>query len=233
MSDGRSQSQSEGSWRARVTEALASISDAVYYLDAEDRFTWVNAAAERLLRRSDGDLLGRHVWSEYPDLVGSPLQATYRAARRTGQPQHVEFFYPPLDRWFEATAYPTADDLVVFFRDVNERRTLDEERAAESSLIRAVLNALPSRTAILDSDGTILTTNAAWEAGPTPVGHHFDTRAGVDYLEVLRSAAGAGNADARAILEGLEAVLRKQARSLGVARSHQRLSSWRGTGSFT
>src|SRR3954463_12837615 len=38
------------SWRARTIEALASISEAVYILDAEDRVTWGNTAAERLPR---------------------------------------------------------------------------------------------------------------------------------------------------------------------------------------
>jgi diguanylate cyclase (GGDEF)-like protein/PAS domain S-box-containing protein len=193
--------------RSRVTEALASISDAVYFLDADDRFTWVNAAAERLLALPAADLVGRTVWEVFPDLRGTELEASYRTARETREMQEVEIFSRPLDRWLGGRIHPgPGDELAVFFRDVHERRTLDEERAAESSLIRAVLNALPARTAILEADGTILTVNAAWNAGPAPEGHPFASRPGDNYLELCRRAAGAGNGNARAAVEGLEAV---------------------------
>jgi diguanylate cyclase (GGDEF)-like protein len=195
-----------------VTEALSSISDAVYFLDADDRFTWVNAATERLLARPAVDLVGRTVWEIFPDLVGSDLETAYRRARDTREAQEAEIFSRPLDRWFEGRIHPDRDDeLVVFFRDVHERRTLDEERTAESSLIRAVLNALPSRTAILDADGTILTTNAAWNAGAAPEGQQFAARPGANYLEVCRAAAVAGNPDAQVMADGLEAVLQGRA----------------------
>jgi diguanylate cyclase (GGDEF)-like protein len=206
----RPRSAVEGSWRARATEALASISEAVYSLDREDRFTWVNTAAERLLERPARELIGRKVWDEFPDLLNSPLAKAYSSARATREAQHLEFFYDPLDRWFEVRTYPNLEDLVVFFRDVHERRTLDEERAAESSLIRAVLNALPARTAILDGDGTILTTNAAWAAGTASEGRPFASRAGANYLDACRAAAAAGEPDAQTAVVGLEAVLARR-----------------------
>src|SRR4051812_10699294 len=206
----------DASWHDRVTGALASISDAVYCLDAEDRFAWLNSAAERLLERSAGELINRSAWEEYPDLVGSPLYEMYRTARRTGESQHLEFFYGPLDRWFEVRAHPHRGALTVFFRDVHERRTLDEERAAESSLIRAVLNALPARTAILEVDGTILTTNPAWDAGPGGEGRSLTSHPGENYLELCRAAAAAGHPNAQAVAEGLEAVFQGRASSFSL-----------------
>jgi diguanylate cyclase (GGDEF)-like protein len=194
-------------WTVRAAEALSAISESVCFLDSSDRFRWLNPAAERLLARPAGELVGRELWAEFPDLAGSPLQETHRAARRTGEIQHLEFFYGPLDRWFEVRAHPHDGDLVVFFRDVHERRSLDEQRAAESSLIRAVLNALPARTAILDADGTILTTNTAWAAGSASAGRPFASRRGANYLAACRAAAEAGDRGARAAVDGLEAVL--------------------------
>jgi diguanylate cyclase (GGDEF)-like protein len=216
QSENRPPATVEKSWRARATEALTSISEAVYFLDREDRFTWVNAAAERLLERPAGELVGRRLWEAFPGLAGSPLYRAYCTARATRRAQHLEFFYDPLDRWFEVRAYPDVDGLVVFFRDVHERRTLDEERAAESSLIRAVLDALPSRTAILDADGTILTTNTAWAAGTASSGRPFASNRGENYLAACRAAAAAGNRDARAAVDGLEAVFTGRTRSFSL-----------------
>jgi diguanylate cyclase (GGDEF)-like protein/PAS domain S-box-containing protein len=205
-SQDRLPSGSDAAWHARVTEALASISDAVYFLDADDRFTWLNPAAERLLSHPAAELVGRTVWDVFPDLRGTELDAAYRMARETREVQEAEIFSRPLDRWLGGWIHGgRGDDLVVFFRDVHERRTLDEERAAESSLIRAVLNALPARTAILDRDGTILTTNAAWAESVVSRGRPFAS-AGANYLEACRAAAAAGDRDTRAALDGLEAV---------------------------
>jgi diguanylate cyclase (GGDEF)-like protein len=203
----------DGWWHARATEALSAISEAVYFLDSADHVTWLNAAAERLLERPARDLVGRHVFAEFPDLADTALAEAYRSARATRQSQQLEFFYDPLDRWFEVRVHPNHDHLVAFFRDVHERRTLDDERAAESSLIRSVLNALPARTAILDADGTILTTNAAWAEGTAAEGRPFASRSGANYLDACRAAGVAGNPEARAAVDGLEAVLAGRAPS--------------------
>ena len=206
----------DGSWRARATDALTSISEAVYFLDVHDRFTWLNAAAERLLERGSEELVGREVWTEFAGLRGSPLEAAVKAARSVRQTQHLEFFYDPLDRWFEVRALPVLSDVVVFFRDVHERRTLDDERAAESSLVRAVLNALPARTAILDGDGRVLTVNAAWAAGSPDDGVLLTGRAGEDHLAACRAAAAAGDRDAARAAAGLAAVIAGRAPSFSM-----------------
>ena len=207
----------DAAWSTRVTEALASISDAVYFLDAEDRFTWVNPATERLLARPAAHLVGRTVWEIFPDLRGTELEAAYLKARATRLVQEAEIFSRLLDRWLGGWIHPgRGDDLVVFFRDVHERRTLDEERAAESALIRAVLNALPARTAILDADGTILTTNTAWAAATASSGRPFVSGGGANYLEVCRAAASAGIENARTATEGLEALFAGRARSFSL-----------------
>src|SRR6185312_5538766 len=110
-------------WQARVTDALSSISEAVIFLDARDRVAWLNTAAERLLERQSEDLVGRDVWREYPHMVDSALHQALLGARRTGQPQHLEYFSAALDRWMEFRVFPHRDGTGVFFRDVHERRT--------------------------------------------------------------------------------------------------------------
>ncbi len=205
------------SWHERVTEALSTISDAVCCLDADDRFSWLNASAERLLDRPLPDLIGRSVWEVFPDLVGTDLADAFGRARSTGGVQEVEYFAEHLDRWLEGRVLlDHRGELVVFFRDVHERRSLDEERAAESSLMRAVLNALPARTAILDPEGRILTTNSAWSRNASAWGRPYATRVGGDYLEACRAAGAAGDQDAAAVAEGLAAVLAGQAPSFSL-----------------
>ncbi|MCU1497929.1 MAG: Diguanylate cyclase/phosphodiesterase with sensor(S) [Acidimicrobiales bacterium] len=135
--------------------ALEATSDAVYCLDPEWRFTYVNANSTRLLRRPAEDLLGHLLWNEFPELAATVIGREYVRARRSGEPVVLEAFYEPLSTWFEVRAFPDEQGLVVFFRDVKERRGREAERAqvAERSWHHARhddLTGLPNRVRLLE-----------------------------------------------------------------------------------
>src|SRR5690606_25971341 len=57
--------------REQVASILESITDAFVAVDREWRYTYVNGEAERLLRRSREELLGRTLWEAFPEVVGT------------------------------------------------------------------------------------------------------------------------------------------------------------------
>ena len=79
---------------------LESITDGFFVLDHDWRVTYINAAGERFLNRAPGDLIGKSVWEEFPDTVGSEFERVYRrvAAARVGE--SFTAYYPNLDRWY-------------------------------------------------------------------------------------------------------------------------------------
>lgn len=81
-------------------------------------------------------------------------------------------------------------------------------------LHREALDALPQQTCIVDGAGRIVALNAAWARFAAGNGGTDGcTGIGVNYLEVCRRAARAGDPDAAAVARGLHAVLsRAQAR---------------------
>ena len=112
----------------RLTTTLESITDALVTVDADWRFTYVNREAERVLRRSRADLLGTHMWEEFPQGRGTTFEAAYTQALAEGRTVELEEFYPPLDTWLEIRAYPARQGgLTVYFRDVGERRATQAE----------------------------------------------------------------------------------------------------------
>jgi len=113
----------------RTVGILESITDAFFALDTQWRFTHVNAQAERLLFRSRGELLGRDVWKEFPEAVGTLFERQYRRAAEERVVVVFEEYFPPLDSWFEVRAYPSEGGLSLFFQNVNERKALEAERA--------------------------------------------------------------------------------------------------------
>ena len=119
---------------ARVRHVLESMSAAFYSLDAEWRFTYVNAEAERLLGRPREELLGGLLWELFPAASASDFEVHYRRAMETGQPVVFDAYYPaPLDGWYELRAWPTAYGLSVYFLDVTARRRAQEQAAAQAA----------------------------------------------------------------------------------------------------
>lgn len=206
----------------RLRRTLESISEAFYTLDAEWHFNYVNTEAEELLQRPRAELLGRNVWVEFPEAVGTEIEEAFQRAMREGVTVALEEYYPPLGTWFDIRAHPSSEGLAVFFRDVTERHEMLEQlRAQEASLKasrdeledalatrQALINALPAHIALLDGDGNILDVNDRWRQ----FGHenrypHADYGVGRDYLAICEAATGDAAADGLQARDGLRAVL--------------------------
>ena len=116
---------------------LESITDGFYTLDADWRFTYINAAGERILERARDDLIGKSMWEEYPGSVGSEFERVYRRVACGQGSESITAHYPDLDRWYEVTAYPAPEGLSVYFRDVSDRRQVEQERQQFAALVEA------------------------------------------------------------------------------------------------
>ncbi|WP_345815854.1 EAL domain-containing protein [Paraburkholderia sp. PREW-6R] len=114
-------------------ELIDHITDGVMALDRHWKFRNINGTAARLLKRQPADLLGREIWAEYPDLIGSGYEAAYRQAAETGISTTATDFYAPLGCWFEVRAFPSDDGIVVLVRDVTEARAISERLSRQAT----------------------------------------------------------------------------------------------------
>jgi diguanylate cyclase (GGDEF)-like protein len=143
-------------------DVLGVVPDAVYRLDHEGRFRYLNAAAEVLLEHRAGDLLGRRLLEVFPAAKGSLAHEQVCEVLMEGAPRQFEYFYEPRDRWFEIRAFPDPGGVAVLLRDVDARHRTDVRRDTQLSELTAVLEALPSATVLVGQDGRILVANRAW-----------------------------------------------------------------------
>ncbi len=111
----------------RLRATLDSISDAFITLDPQWRFIFVNHQAERLFARSRDEILGRSVWAEFPEAVGSTFEAEYRRAVAKRETAHFTEYFAPLEMWLEVSAYPVDAGLAVYFQDVTAERAREEQ----------------------------------------------------------------------------------------------------------
>jgi PAS domain S-box-containing protein len=146
----------------RRANILDRIGDGFVAFDREWRVTYVNRHAALLISRLQKDpeeLVGKNVWEELPELVGSKPYEEYHRALAEQVTTDFEFYYPPLGSWLQVRAYPSRDGLSVFFQDVTERKR------AEAALGRYQLLSEMSRDVMLfvRPDGRIVEANRAAE----------------------------------------------------------------------
>ncbi len=121
----------------RLTTTLASITEAFVTLDRQCCFTYLNQESERLLQRTTGELLGTEVWQNFGDDVGQRLKQQLQKSLASDHRVELEDYYPTLAKWLEVRAYPFAEGLAVYFRDVTERRkSQEQQRLLETSVSR-------------------------------------------------------------------------------------------------
>ncbi len=89
------------------------------------------------------DLLGANVWEAFTPAVETPVYAACQRAMHEGITVSVEFYYPPLDGWYQVRVYPSADGLSAFFCDVTASRRLNEELRASEAKFRTLVEQLP------------------------------------------------------------------------------------------
>ena len=62
---------------------LERVSDAIVGLDRGWRYTYVNRKAASLFGRKPKDLIGKHIWTEFPEGVGQPFHRAYEKLSRS------------------------------------------------------------------------------------------------------------------------------------------------------
>ncbi|RKD93547.1 PAS domain-containing protein [Halopiger aswanensis] len=159
-----------------LDEIYGRISDAVFALDEEWRFTYLNEHARELIAPDGRALIGANIWDEFPDAAERRFKPEYERAMYEQEPVSFEEYYPePLDAWFEVRAYPSETGLSVYFRDISDRK--ERERALEEfqRRYRTLVEHFPNgAVALVDEDLRYVTF------GGTPEGDADVTRADLE-----------------------------------------------------
>lgn len=138
-----------------IATILESVTDAVYLLDTDWRFVYLNARAEELLQRERAELVGTAIWEQFPETAGSIHEERCRHAMATGTATTFEMFFPPIDRWFEARVYPSPSGLVIYFQDITSTRAAQAGLQLQAQL----LNQVGAAVIATDLTGTIMYWN--------------------------------------------------------------------------
>ncbi len=101
---------------------LESIGDAFFAVDKNWIVTYWNNMAEKVLGKQKQEMLNRNLWDIFIDSIDSESYKNYHLAIASNSAIHFEDYYPPLNKWYEVSAYPSGKGLAVYFKDITERK---------------------------------------------------------------------------------------------------------------
>jgi PAS domain S-box-containing protein len=169
--------------RRRTVEVLESMGDAFFSFDPDWRFTYMNAAASEIIRKTGKDpdrLPGKVLWEEIPEILGTKFETEMRRAVREGAVVEYEEYLRPLGGWLGARVYPSEAGVSTYVRDVTEgRRTREALRRSEERW-RTLIEKGADVITISDHDGTIRFASPSVE---TVCGYRVDEFVGTNPFE--------------------------------------------------
>ncbi|MFC7251149.1 PAS domain S-box protein [Halomicroarcula sp. GCM10025324] len=128
----------------RIEQILERIGDAFFAVDDTWEITYWNTRAEEVLGEAADEALGENLWSMFPDAVGSQFHDAYHRAMDTQEMVTFEEYYPPVERWFRVSAYPSEGGLSVYFHDITDQKEYDRKLSGLLDTSRSLMDARTS-----------------------------------------------------------------------------------------
>jgi PAS domain S-box-containing protein len=145
--------------RQRLIGTLESIQDGFYELDKDWTITYWNNEAERLFQKKREDVLGTNLWESFSEAVSLKFYSEYQCALNEKIPVRFEEYYPPLQRWYDMSVFPSENGLTVFSKDITDRKKSEQELL----MFKMVMENSKDCIGISDSQGRALYANPEFQ----------------------------------------------------------------------
>src|SRR3954468_13008924 len=117
-----------------MTNILEKTTDGFFAVDPDWKLTYINAQAEAMLHCKRDEVLGRVLWEQFPELIGTIFQRNYERVMAEKIALEFEATDTTSKIFYDVHAYRSNGGISVFFRDISERKKSEAERLTTSKL---------------------------------------------------------------------------------------------------
>jgi PAS domain S-box-containing protein len=160
----------------RYSQLANSIADIFFAFDKDLKYTYWNAASEKLMKISAEEAIGKSLYDLFPDTPQTRIaEKKYREVLKTGLSQTFvnEYKIGGKDYYFEISVYPSKYGISVFSKDITERKQAEETLRESEERFRRLSEAT-FEGILIHEEGKIIDTNRL-----------FATMFGYDVSEVI------------------------------------------------
>jgi PAS domain S-box-containing protein len=105
----------------QLEDVLESMSDGFFALDRNWVVRYYNKAAEKMLMPREL-VINKNLWDVFSDAIDSTFYQQYQRVMNEGISASFEEYYPTLNLWAQIRACPSANGIVIYFRDITENK---------------------------------------------------------------------------------------------------------------
>jgi len=139
-----------------LVELTEVAQDAIVLLDDDFRLRYLNRTAEHLLHKPRAELLGRSIWDECPDFIGTEMERQIRRVMRERVRSRYENYYAHVQRWLEFQMNPLSrGGIVMWVCDVTDRKRLQESAEHSAATLTALMANVPEGVTVSNAAGKI------------------------------------------------------------------------------
>ncbi|MBL0182256.1 MAG: PAS domain S-box protein [Chitinophagaceae bacterium] len=142
-----------------LSDTFERITDAFVSFDDKWLFTYVNKKAGEIFNHPPADLIGKNIWTMFPEAKDRPSYQALHQAMETQQYIFLETNHPEHNLWFENHIYPSPGGISVFIRDVTEKKNAEENLKTSEEKRRLIMNSALDAIISIDETGVINSWN--------------------------------------------------------------------------
>ncbi len=163
LSESEKKMQQIQEYAQKVETIIENITDAFFVIDRSWNFLKVNTAFTNLVGFTEEELYGNLIWNFFPDYSMQHFPKELEKAMFHYETICLEEYFFEQQKWFEVTAYPSAEGLTVFMRNVTEERTMRDRLKLSEHKLKAVLNSTKDSNILLSPEYQVLSFNKVAE----------------------------------------------------------------------
>lgn len=111
----------------KLTHTLESIQDGFYTLDNNWKVVYWNHVVEGISGKSQYEMEGLNIWDAYEGKISKKMYSQFHKAKKENKPVRLEIFSKTSKNWFEVNGFPSSMGLTVYFKNINQRKQMEDQ----------------------------------------------------------------------------------------------------------
>ncbi|TGK82323.1 PAS domain S-box protein [Leptospira noumeaensis] len=135
---------------------LETRANAVFVLDKNLNYTYVNTSAERMVEKSASQMLGQNIWDLFPNLDETDFGKQLSNAIKNREPFRSDEFFLQSKGWFATQVFPQENFTILIATEITSEKNAKDDYSQVLNKNKAILNSLPDKLYGIRKDGSVI-----------------------------------------------------------------------------